>query len=95
MSSYRCFIPECEDKNSTNFLPTWLEYTVPMFGNQTPSECEKYETDTIDNECSEIKFLKNQTIECDQWIFKDDENTIVKEVSLKFKFYSKIRGQPI
>jgi hypothetical protein len=54
-----------------------------MNGNHTPSECKQYGIRENYHECSENTFLNNEMIMCSQWIYKDPENTIVREVSVQ------------
>ncbi|XP_054271478.1 organic cation transporter protein-like isoform X1 [Macrosteles quadrilineatus] len=81
---YRCFIPECEWPNTTDFLPSWLPNTVPYDGDPPePKWCERYASrDSHNNSCSKDNFLDNVTETCDQWVFATKERTSATEFKL-------------
>lgn len=80
---HRCLIPECENAKTTEYLPTWLLSAVPYDGDPPePAWCERYVVRPHNNTliCSPDIFLTNLTLTCDQWVFENDEKTIVNEV---------------
>ncbi|XP_055594289.1 solute carrier family 22 member 3 [Uranotaenia lowii] len=83
--NYRCEIPGCDTSPSAGFHPSWLNETVP-FKNDMPERCERFlpiGNSSIDEiQCDAENFDTNQIIECDKFIYEDDETTIVRDFNL-------------
>ncbi|KAG4067214.1 hypothetical protein HA402_000205 [Bradysia odoriphaga] len=80
--NYRCYIPECEEIESTLFAPDWLENVVP-FSNGKPTSCNRYESNNFTYECVAAKFNESSIQRCDEFIYETAETSIVSEFGLQ------------
>lgn len=84
--NYRCYIPECEDLNSTSYETPWMKWAIPPDTKSKqdgfkPSTCTRYVPKNYSNfnsVCSPSSFT-NETEQCSEWIFAHDERTIVND----------------
>lgn len=80
--NYRCVVPECDKIIDSNieFNPKWLKYAVP-FKEDLPVQCDRY---TLNNsrefECRNGSFLTHNTKRCDEFVYENNEKTILNEV---------------
>lgn len=81
---YRCFVPECEDKDTVIYHPQWLQDAVPFLNTHTPQSCFKYRAPEryVASECPVSYFHKNITDRCNQWVFSDKTRTIVYDFEI-------------
>ncbi|XP_075226744.1 organic cation transporter protein [Lycorma delicatula] len=92
---YRCKVPECEDETKNiEFDKPWLSEALPFNSDGTLEQCLRYKPiissyyssnftqQTHLNVCFPYSFNKEQNIQCDSWVFKGDENTIVTEFQI-------------
>ncbi|KAL9702553.1 hypothetical protein quinque_006071 [Culex quinquefasciatus] len=85
--NYRCVIPGCDDTGqSTPYNPAWLNNTIP-FKDGMPVQCERFAP--ISNESLERQycdaagsFNRSVTVECSDFIFEDEEVTIVRDFGI-------------
>lgn len=82
----RCKVPECED-NGEIFQPAWLNKTVPIVvDTKFPEKCERYKpisdnSTRVDDSCTLESFNQSETVKCSEYVYEDDEITILKPVS--------------
>nr|XP_018905230.1 PREDICTED: solute carrier family 22 member 4-like isoform X1 [Bemisia tabaci]XP_018905231.1 PREDICTED: solute carrier family 22 member 4-like isoform X2 [Bemisia tabaci] len=91
--SYRCRIPECEGSDGRpEFRPDWLVAAVPLKSEEenAPAKCDRFKInpDFYDNNRNvsiscPSSFFADKTQRCADWVFKDTENTILKEFHLE------------
>ena len=80
----KCKVPECEGENES--LNDWLNATVPFTdGSKFPEKCERF-LPTADNRsadftCSAEYFERESKIKCNEFVYEDDEVTILNQVS--------------
>nr|XP_018911326.1 PREDICTED: organic cation transporter protein-like [Bemisia tabaci] len=89
---YRCRIPDCDNvEGRLEFLPQWLRFAVPFKSEaeEVPSKCDRFTTApdfqddlNVIDACPSARFRANETERCSHWVFKDTENTILKEFDL-------------
>ncbi|XP_058838024.1 organic cation transporter protein-like [Topomyia yanbarensis] len=81
---YRCKIPECDD-TVTSYHPAWLNNSVP-FKNGVPAQCERFRlianTSLEDFYCDADAFDRSTLAECSDFVYADDEVTIVKDFNI-------------
>lgn len=97
MPFYRCEIPGCDMENSTDFLPDWLNNSVPFKDNK-PAKCDRYIRSfnkSIPENCSSDNFQYDHTETCSSFVFKTDEVSILKDVSKKLNFYNQNKNMII
>lgn len=101
----RCFVPQCEELESTKYDRNWLQLAMPgsiANGKFIPEGCYQYD---YRGNVTSAELVKNSTCNtdsfgimrerCNTWIFADDEATIVNEVRLmncKYLLYEKCQG---
>ncbi|XP_039443584.2 organic cation transporter protein-like [Culex pipiens pallens] len=82
--SYRCHVPGCDDVQTT-WHPAWLNETVPM-RNGVPAQCEMFapiSNSSLDNDsCDVSKFDTSAVIQCDKFVYEEDEVTIVNDFNI-------------
>ncbi|XP_053690010.1 organic cation transporter protein-like [Sabethes cyaneus] len=82
--NYRCQVPNC-DNAPISFHPGWLNNSTP-FKNGEPAQCERYlqiRNTSLDNSyCDADAFDRSNVIRCDDFIYEDDEITIVKDFNI-------------
>ena len=81
----RCKVPECEGENES-FLNDWLNVTVPFNdGSKFPEKCERFlpiaDNGSADFTCSPKYFERESKINCNEFVYEDDEVTILNQVS--------------
>ncbi|XP_069690614.1 organic cation transporter protein-like [Periplaneta americana] len=89
--SYRCRIPECDPVENALYKPDWLHNAVPFDeSNERPVSCKRYlrnndsssdgypTTANNASNCMQDSFV-NKTIMCEDFVFDDEELTIVNE----------------
>ena len=81
----RCKVPECEEENES-FLNDWLNVTVPFTdGTKFPEKCERFlpiaDNRSVDFTCSPEEFERESKINCNEFVYEDDEVTILNQVS--------------
>lgn len=90
----RCRIPECEE-NGEIFRPGWLNTTTPfVVDTEFPEKCSRYRPINDDNtevadSCSSNYFNRFQTVDCDEYVYEDNEVTILNTVRVVWTFYQK------
>lgn len=84
-------MPECEqtllDQTSVEYLPNWLNFAVP-FSEEEPAKCARYQLSGAQhdgegqeqNQCSQETFNRSVEIKCNEFVYKNDEVTILNEV---------------
>lgn len=78
----RCFIPGC-DKNLASFEADHVNFTIPLDISGKLKKCERFlwRNNTNDSlSCSAGQFEGIKTSLCEEFIFKDEEISIAKEV---------------
>lgn len=79
---YRCRVSEC-DSDVVAYNASWVKNAVP-FDKDLPKSCIRYEhlnvSSGLNDTCLEKSFNQNVEVECEDVVFDDYENTIVKEV---------------
>jgi hypothetical protein len=88
----RCRIPECEGTEAT-FYPDWLQNAVPFHqhgARYVPRRCLRFASrnlsllgdDTEGNvsSCSPESFDNRSFVRCDEWVYAEEETTILREV---------------
>lgn len=79
---FRCKVPECEDIESGSFITDWLNLSTP-FDSTLPEKCERFAplTDnTTENSCTVESFNRSINVKCKDYVYEDDEVTILNEV---------------
>lgn len=82
----RCKVPECEDSNNGLFITDWLNSSTP-FDESLPEKCERFAplTDTnLENSCSVESFDRSINVKCDDYVYEDDEITILNKVRVLY-----------
>jgi len=81
---YRCEISECEESVETNFDSNVALNFIPISSDGEPEKCLRFKvpSDGDSYNCSLDKPLKNETVSCDNYIFKTNEKTIVTDFQL-------------
>uniref|UniRef100_A0A1B0DMI4 Major facilitator superfamily (MFS) profile domain-containing protein n=1 Tax=Phlebotomus papatasi TaxID=29031 RepID=A0A1B0DMI4_PHLPP len=80
---YRCRIPGCDFDNSS-FQANFLNFTIPKDGD-TFSMCQKFHhvpNATIEDQCQADLFDRNKLEDCSEFVYQDDETTILSEWDL-------------
>lgn len=83
---FRCKVPECEE-NGEIFQPLWLNKTIPIVvDTKFPEKCLRYRpisdnSTQVDNSCTLDSFDQSQTVKCSDYVYEDNEVTILKPVS--------------
>lgn len=83
--NYRCQIPECENTSNTVYNPFWLYNAVPYVDGD-PEKCYRYQN-LATNVSLPIEFCpfeRSNEVKCNQFIYEDEERTIVNDVSKIF-----------
>jgi hypothetical protein len=88
----RCRIPECEGTEST-FNPDWLQNAVPFHehdARSVPRRCLRFafrnlslladDTERNVSSCSPESFDNHSVVRCDEWVYAEEETTILREV---------------
>lgn len=80
LSVFRCWVPECEPSDSTDFNANWTKYAIF-------DSCSRYAyiPPTGDDSCSEQNFNQSQIIPCNGYIIEDHEERLINHVS-SFEF---------
>ncbi|KAL3283639.1 hypothetical protein HHI36_006778 [Cryptolaemus montrouzieri] len=89
VTDYRCYVPECEEPQSTSYDTPWLKWAIPPdttgdISGYKPSECHRYvpiNTSETSHTCTNTTFNHNETEKCSEWIFSHDDRTIVNDKS--------------
>lgn len=79
-------IPECDNPNHTEYTQKWVINAVPYHNDLTPLKCQRYQyrnESESDKLCNINNFDTSQIVGCDNFIYKTDELTIVKEVYMQ------------
>lgn len=97
---YRCFIPECDNFHEPIYDQPWVHYAVPgttnLDGIFKPQQCEYFIKNNFTQNDLEITYNHDtcpahwfsQKIDyCNDWVFDNDERTIVQDVSLYIILY--------
>ncbi|XP_062559471.1 solute carrier family 22 member 4 [Armigeres subalbatus] len=83
--NYRCEVPGCDNGPTAAFYPEWLNNTVPIV-NGIPAQCERFRPITnasADNLlCDADEFDRRTIIQCDSFIYENDEVTIVNDFNI-------------
>ncbi|XP_044757874.1 solute carrier family 22 member 15-like [Coccinella septempunctata] len=80
----RCSIPGCDEKNA-EFVANYIHYAIPFDGSGKLRKCEMYniKNDTYQaHTCSAEQFESQETIFCEEFVFKHEGNSIAKEYNL-------------
>lgn len=87
----RCKVPECEPAPPDHRLtwqPPWLINAIPRT-NDAIEKCHRYAVNQLhDNrygDCPTDLFITNQTITCDEFVFKDDDIELSNTVSVSHR----------
>lgn len=75
-------IPECDNINHTEYSPKWLKDAVPYHNSLKPSKCQRYQyrNESSEELCNITNFDISLITTCNEFIYKTNELTIVKEV---------------
>lgn len=86
----RCFVPECESIENTNYNADWVKDVLPgsiseATGHFVPEICHKYSFNDT-NVDANITACAAQTFngereKCSSWVFEKGDRTIVNDVS--------------
>lgn len=86
----RCLVPECESLENAKYDSDWVKDVLPgtiseSSGNFIPEICSKYvymnnSTPREDETCAANWFESRQE-KCSEWVFDENERTIVNDVS--------------
>ena len=89
--AYRCLIPQCDDALHPQLNAPWLSNAAPGKNNKngffTPDNCNKYQvnssfvTESLAESCPAEMFNKEISERCFQWVYDEEDRTIVQEVS--------------
>ncbi|XP_055701736.1 organic cation transporter protein-like [Phlebotomus papatasi] len=80
---YRCRIAEC-DPDNPNLHATFLNFTTPIDGDRF-SMCQKFQhipNGTVEDQCQVDLFDHNKVEDCSDFVYQDDETTILSEWDL-------------
>lgn len=87
---FRCFIPECDIEYNITYANPWNPNAIPskfdLAGNLLLDSCTrfKYNSTTTgfnNNDTCSANWFTNETEKCDNWVFDENERTIVQDVS--------------
>uniref|UniRef100_A0A1L8DEQ3 Putative synaptic vesicle transporter sv2 major facilitator superfamily n=1 Tax=Nyssomyia neivai TaxID=330878 RepID=A0A1L8DEQ3_9DIPT len=81
---YRCRIPGCDEGESPSLDAPFLDFTTPKDGDKF-SSCEKFlhiPNATVTDQCQADLFNPNQRRSCSEFVYQDDETTILSEWDL-------------
>lgn len=88
----RCIIPECDSPKNDDYLPKWARFAIPHSHN-VPAKCLRYESIPFHanfkgktNHCEEMLFNDTYSVSCTEFIYKTDEVTVLREVSVRWIF---------
>lgn len=80
---------ECEqtllNQTTVEYFPNWLEFAVPFVENE-PAKCARYQLVRQDgegqeqNQCTQEMFNRSVEIDCNEFVYRNDEVTILNEV---------------
>lgn len=78
---FRCVIPECEFRNTTDYYQDWLKSAIP-FKNGRPEKCSRYATLHQSNpgQCPTSLFNQSEIVNCNEFVYKSNEYRIMREV---------------
>lgn len=91
-----CFIPECEAIDTKTYEPSWLPNAIRYTDKGKPLECnryDRYKKPTIHlfpEICPADYFNQSNEIECNEFIYKTGEVSIMNDVSAYFCIFSKV-----
>lgn len=78
----RCWIKNCDQGNDL-YLPPWINNSVPI-ENGVPARCSRYESrnsSAVDEfECTADLFNRSNVVQCNEFVYKNEERTIATEV---------------
>ncbi|XP_059481373.1 organic cation transporter protein [Neocloeon triangulifer] len=77
---YRCFVPDCDAGENSEFSQPWLSMAIPPLtseGPYQPAQCSRFVRNG--SGCVSGAFDTNQVENCDKWVFYPGEKTIVNE----------------
>lgn len=80
---YRCRIAEC-DADNPNLHASFMNFTTPIDGDRF-SMCQKFQhipNGTVENQCQADLFDHNKVKDCSEFVYQDDETTILSEWDL-------------
>ncbi|XP_055705285.1 organic cation transporter protein-like [Phlebotomus papatasi] len=80
---YRCRIPGC-DSDNTNLQAPFRDFTIPKDGDKF-SMCQKFHhvpNATIEDQCQADLFDRTRLEDCSEFVYQDDETTILSEWDL-------------
>lgn len=80
---YRCRIPEC-DMDKSNLHEAFLNFTTPIDGNKF-AMCHRFRyipNATVENQCQADLFDQNKVEDCSEFVYQEDETTILSEWNL-------------
>ncbi|KAG4070582.1 hypothetical protein HA402_011969 [Bradysia odoriphaga] len=84
---YRCKIPECES-NPTDYSPKWITNAIPFEDEAPVDNCKRYkyshhnQSDNLSSFCPAIYFNQSITEKCNEFVYKTDEDTILRAFNL-------------
>lgn len=78
----RCKVPICD--NSSKYQSDWIENAVPYVDDK-PSRCLRYHMIDANspNTCASSNFNKSFVETCSEFVYKNEEITIVNDVSME------------
>uniref|UniRef100_A0A182JXE2 Major facilitator superfamily (MFS) profile domain-containing protein n=1 Tax=Anopheles christyi TaxID=43041 RepID=A0A182JXE2_9DIPT len=80
---YRCLIPECEQPATDVYNPTWLNVMVEFYIDERCQRMQYISNDTLlDGECSDANLNSSAIIPCDEFVFKTEDTTIVRDFNI-------------
>lgn len=73
-------MPECEAvEGESSYITEWLNFSTPFEKSNLPAKCERFAS--IDSEnCTIDSFDRSTSLTCSEFIYEDDEVTILNEV---------------
>lgn len=80
---HRCKVPECDISTSPSYSNSWLNFSVPFDkSSNLPEKCKKFSAidDAVKQSCSIDSFNKSVITQCDDFVYEDEEITILNEV---------------
>lgn len=97
--NYRCAVPECDQlttaDSTVEYNPLWLRYAVP-YDDDLPEQCIRYSSNnSSDHECTAESFDSSKTERCHEFIFENDEKTILNEVRIIFTIVKWVGGYTV
>lgn len=86
LTTFRCFIPECELIDNTTYQSNFLNFTTPVKeSNDSWAECYRFKTiDTRDESCDSLNFNEHIQINCSEYVYDTSvlRTTTASEVSV-------------